>query len=294
MTGPDRPRIEGRLLVTGATGHLGRHLVPMLFHARLSPLLIGRSDANDLVVSDLADRAAVDAHAAALAPVTTLIHAAHPMRNAPVGAPGGDELIDEPVRTTANLLRGLGALRRVVLVSSTAAERPRDLYGLSKGLDEELFRYAAAGRYELCILRVSSIYGPNHTTERALARFLRAALRGEPPRVRGLGGRGTDYVHVEDAARAVMVAATSSVTGVLSVATGVASTPLRAAELAMEAVGLAGDPIVESDATAGGEGAVPIDATVRALGWRPRYDLASGLKDYAAWIRRTPDPDRSS
>jgi UDP-glucose 4-epimerase len=208
------------------------------------------------------------------------------MRGARPEAPEAAGLIEASAGALARLLGACPALRRVVLVSSTVAGRPGNVYGLSKRLDEELLRIASEGRgFDLCVLRVSSVYGPEATVERALARFLRAALAGETPVVTGSGGTGTDYVHVEDVARAVVAATAGEATGVCHVSSATETTPLEAARAALRAAGRDGEPERRPGPPWRGGGAIPNDDAFHALGWRPRYDLAEGLGSYAAWMR---------
>ena len=49
------------VLVTGGTGHIGRHLVPMLREGDAEVVLLGRSESCDLR-ADLADPTSLDAH----------------------------------------------------------------------------------------------------------------------------------------------------------------------------------------------------------------------------------------
>jgi nucleoside-diphosphate-sugar epimerase len=273
------------ILLTGGTGHLGRHLMPLLRDA----ILLGRSGSCDLR-ADLADPAALEPHADRLATIEILVHAAHPMVGAPPESDEAPGLVDASALALARLLGKLPALRRVVHVSSTAAERPADVYGVTKRLEEDLLRLHCDDRgIALATLRISSIYGPRATRERALARFLRTALAGQTPVVRGADGPGTDYVHVEDAARAVALAATGDATGVLHVTGNEETTPLRAAKLALRAAGRGDvEPIREPGPAWRGGGAIDNDDAARALGWTPRYDLANGLGSYAEWLRASP------
>jgi nucleoside-diphosphate-sugar epimerase len=273
------------LLVTGGTGHLGRRFVPRLREAGHAPVLLGRSASCDFR-ADLADPATLEVHADAFAGVTTLVHGAHPMAGARPGAPEAAALVDASTTALAGLLGRLASLERVVHLSSTSAEAPADVYGVTKRLDEDLLRLHAEDRgIALCTLRISSVYGPEATKERALARFLRAALAGELPHVKGGEGPGVDYVHVDDVATAVVAATTSDATGVLHVTSNEAKNPLDAARLALRAVGREGEePRRTPGPPAGGGGPIDNADARQALGWTPRYDLLEGLRSYAAWM----------
>ena len=273
------------LLVTGGTGHLGRFFVPGLREAGRAPVLLGRSESCDLRV-DLGNPDALASAAPGLVAVETLVHASHPMRGARPDSPDAPGLVEASVGALARLLGALSALRRVVLISSTVAARPGDVYGVTKRLDEDLLRLHAEERgLATCVLRVSSVYGPEATVERALARFLRMALAGETPVVTGSDGPGTDYVHVEDAARAIVAAVVGDAAGTCHVTGGAAATPLEAARAALRAAGREDEPEHRPGSPWGGGGPISNEDAFHALGWRPRYDLHEGLRSYAAWMR---------
>ncbi len=268
------------ILVTGGTGHLGRFFVPGLREAGVRPVLIGRSETCDLR-ADFESEIDLD-----LGRFETLIHAAHPMRGARPDAPEAPALIDASVGALGRLLGALPALRRVVLVSSTVADRPGDIYGVTKRLDEDLLGVHCTARgVEAMALRASSVYGPEATKERALARFLRTALAGEIPVVTGSDGPGTDYVHVEDVARAIVLATLSDATGIVHVSANAAANPLEAAQAALRAVGRDDAPEHRPGPAWSGAGPIDNDDAFRAFGWRPRYDLPEGLRSYAEWMR---------
>jgi len=208
------------------------------------------------------------------------------MSGARPDAPEAPTLIDASVGALGRLLGALPALRRVVLVSSTVADRPADVYGVTKRLDEDLLRIHGQDRgIGVLVLRVSSVYGPEATKERALARFLRAALAGETSVVTGSDGPGTDYIHVEDVARAIVPATLSDATGIVHVTANAAANPLQAARAALRAVGREDAPEHRPGPAWNGAGPIDNDDAFRAFGWRPRYDLPEGLRSYAEWMR---------
>lgn len=120
-----------------------------------------------------------------------------------------------------NVLLNLPAsVERLVLVSSAYvyapaeatrteddAPKPVDVYGHTKLMVESLFgAFALATSRSLVVLRPCAIYGPNDPHKKAISRFVECALRGEPPTLKGAISFARDYVHVDDAARAVVSA----------------------------------------------------------------------------------------
>ncbi len=148
---------------------------------------------------------------------------------------------------------------------------------------------AEGGGMRFAWARIFYPYGPYDDERRALPTLIRALLSGEPfPATQGNQVR--DCVHVEDIAAAFVLLLEKGESGVFDVASGA---PVKVREL-MESVGRVwgrpeliqfgalpdrpGDPSGVGD---GGE-------RLRALGWAPRYSLEEGVRQTVEWWRRLP------
>jgi nucleoside-diphosphate-sugar epimerase len=201
------------------------------------------------------------------------------------------------VGTTAAVLRAAhrSGVGRVLLASSSsiyggvdgrvaedAAARPLSEYGRSKLRAERLARREAAARgIELIVLRYFTVYGPRQRPDMAFARFIRAAVEGEPLPLLGDGSQVRHFTYVGDAADATALAIEA------------AASLSAAFALIGEALGRA--PELEQ------RGADPRDPTVTAadltrialdLGWEPRTGLREGLELQAAATAAEGSPGR--
>lgn len=131
---------------------------------------------------------------------------------------------------TAHLFRIAGN-RRVVFASTCVATNPTlGAYAGSKWSCEQL-----AASHRVAVLRFANVYGPRQRDwgpePNVLAAWQRAVREGKPIRIDGDGSQTRDFIHVDDVARAIGLAAeTSAAEGkVLDVCTG---TQTSIAELA--------------------------------------------------------------
>lgn len=233
-----------RVLVTGATGGLGKGVVRGLAEAGATVLANGRDPEAGRALEGPAVRfVAADLASDDLRPLVShaevVVHLA--ARSSPWGCPEGFER--DNVRATVRLLDAAAAagVRRFVHAStpaifaerthrldlranSSAAERPINAYARTK-LEAEL-RVRSERRFETLVLRPSAILGPD---DRAiLPRLMRVIRRGFLP----LGNGGTALFHptdARDAAEAFTLAALGAGTGVANIAGPV---PVRVAVLA--------------------------------------------------------------
>jgi nucleoside-diphosphate-sugar epimerase len=208
------------VLVTGATGFVGSHLVEALRRRDAEVTALVRSPGKAaglsglgvrLVAGDLHDRAALEDATRGQAIV---IHVA-----GLVAARGETEFLRANRDGTANLLdaASLAGVGRFVLVSSMAAggpsalgrpltgiepPRPVTAYGRSKLAAEEIVR---AGRVPWTILRPPIVYGPR---DREILKVFRLARLGLGP-VFGTGTQELSVVHGADLAGALVASATS-------------------------------------------------------------------------------------
>lgn len=161
---------------------------------------------------------------------------------------------------------------------------PRSPYAITK-LDGEYYcgLYAREGWLPTACLRFFNVFGPRQDPNSAYAAavpiFLHRARNNEPLTIYGDGGQTRDFIYVKDIVGALaFVAETPEAQGVFNAGYGSAMT---IGGLVQEILKLTGShsEIRHEAVRAGDIRHSTSDASrLRAAGWKPRYDVASGLK----------------
>ena len=172
---------------------------------------------------------------------------------------------------------------------------PHTLYGTTKVAGENLVDAAyRAGVLATVSLRYFFVYGPRQYVGTGyksvvVANFERLR-RYEPPIIHGDGEQSLDYSHVEDIARATVLAMSREVTGkVLNVGSGRALSVNELTEAMMQASGVRLAPVFdEADNTAGSCRVANTGHAESLLGFRSHIPLEEGLKATWDWVRNQP------
>ena len=306
-----------RVLLTGAAGFLGRHVLDRLLDIDDVYLTLLDSPQTELPRGMRRLRCDLSSQEAAFESLRdksydVLLHCAR--------EPIGDYARLQAVNAlgTKNLLTALeDRVPRVIVAGSCAVYgesidgapldeysyvEPMTVYGRSMAAREALAR-EMTGLYgtELCILRFFYLLGPEQepvTTVPSLARDLvRMKLGLAKPRLRTESlDRRRDYVDVRDAASACLMAlgSTGRLPERVNIASGRART-IRSIFTAMAGT-LALDPEVEEDPVLPGPEVVLGDPALAesSLGWKPETNISVTLKDLLqSWIRRLRNPSSS-
>lgn len=298
-----------RVLVTGGSGFIGRHVVRALLDRGGDVVVADREAGTDAgspvsgveaVAGDLRDPGVLDA---AVRPgLDAVVHLAA-VTSVLGSTQRPAETYETNVAVTAALLelmrqRGVGRLAfastNAVAGSDPSAPGPRTLdetstlrpltpYGATKAAAEMLLSgWSQTYGMTAAALRLTNVYGPGmERKDSFVPRLLRAARSGEPVRVYGDGEQVRDYVYVEDVARAFVAALDREHSGPLTVGAGRSVSVNTLVELARAATG-APIPVEHAAAQRGEMPRVEVDVSrARALGWAASVDLPEGLS--RAW-----------
>ena len=159
---------------------------------------------------------------------------------------------------------------------------PRSFYGHTKWAGEALLRgYIARYGLNAVALRLSSVYGIRRQTACALTAVIEAGLADRPTQVAAEGSSFRQYIHVEDAARAVILAlAKDDLPSLVYNVTG--GTCVAEADLARMIQRLIPELVLEYGPPAWNEGHVGplvITAAANDLGFTPVVSLEDGLAE---------------
>lgn len=284
-----------RVLVTGATGFIGRRLIAFLRTRHETIAVLRRADdaaalgAAAWVLADLAGPLDADVLPAGVDAVVHLAQANVPF---PEAAP---ELFAVNVAATLGLLDWArrASVPRFVLASSgdvygphrtprreSDAPAPASFYGATKSAAETIAQ-AYAGYLSPCILRLFRPYGPGQSG-RLLPRLAAAVRRGEPVATGLDGGPRLNPIYVDNVLQVIERALGGSFAGIVNVA-GDETVTLR--ELACRLGSVVGrEPVFRDDDAAGLADTLGDNRLMHeALGGWPLVPLDEGLsRSFAA------------
>lgn len=300
-----------RVLVTGAAGFIGSHLVDRLVadghevvgvdnmstgHNVPESAELRRLDVADPALVTLAEQVRPDVICHLAAQVSVRASVADPAHDARVNVLG-----------TVNALEAarVARARKVVFTSSCAvyglpdvlpvpvdaALRPRSPYAASKVTGETYAEmYKALHGVEYTTLTLANVYGPRQSPEGeagVISIFSDALLTGKPTQVYGDGKNTRDYVYVLDVVDAFAKACGDRGNGRrFNVGTGVQTSDRDLHTLVAAAAGAQDEPVF-APPRLGDLPAMAVDPGPArdGLGWEPRTGLPEGLAATIAWAR---------
>lgn len=313
-----RIEVSRRVFVTGASGFVGANLARRLVDEGHEVHLLLRPNHNPWRVQeirekvtvhkgDVSDLQAVEKAMAAAKPEWVFHLAAH---GAYPDQKDFEQMIATNVRGTANLLRAAqqGGVESFVNAGTSSEYgykdhapsedewlEPNSDYAVTKAAATHLARLAAsASDVRIATLRLYSAYGPYEEPRRLVPTLIVQGLEGRlPPLVNPDIAR--DYVHVDDVCGAFLLAAATpnQEPGVVyNVGSGVQTTLRQIVDATRRLLKVEAAPVWGSMPERSWDTNVWVSNPARIttqLGWTPKHDLESGLRQTIDWFTGNPE-----
>jgi nucleoside-diphosphate-sugar epimerase len=274
-----------RVLLTGATGFVGSHLVRRLLAEGSEVHAVVRPTSKPLP-------AGVTAHLDPGGDLRALVEAAAPERSFHLATnfiaehtPDQVEaLVRDNVAFPGRLADALAAagVRPLVNVGTAwqhvdgAAYRPKNLYAATKqAFEDVLAHYAHAGTLEPVTVNLYDTYGPDDARPKLMSALLDAARRGTSLAMSS-GHQLIDLVHVDDVIDALLTAPADG--GPYACSSGRPLTLRQLVELVGEVAGAPLDVEWGARPDRAGDMVEHWDAGPPVPGWQPRIALEEGVR----------------
>jgi len=286
-----------KVLVTGASGFLGKHVLACLEQHAIPYIVVGRTQpatiADDcFIAADLLQRPCAYTNEVAAAGATHLLHLAWYAEHGKYWhSPLNLRWVDASVRLAESFCEAGG---KHVVVAGTCAEytwddalsdpeassfNPTSLYGVSKDATHRLIAAVCRAKHVRCAWgRVFMPFGAGECGERIIPSLIKVLKDGHALFSIDVEAQ-RDFLHASDVAEGFITLLQSPAEGAFNISSG-KPTSLHTVvkELAHQ---LNADPsaLLELARQRPGEPRLLAgnSETLRTFGWRPRLDLAAGL-----------------
>lgn len=292
-----------KVLVTGARGFLGSHLVRLLAAANADVVAVSRGAQDETRGSvrwmrvDLTREQSIESLLQATRPEYVFHFASHGM-----GSPERENVLPTlaiDLCTTVWMLEGATRLgvRRMMLAASleepipgTGEIVPSSPYAAAKwagGAYARMFQRLYAT--PVVMTRPYMVYGPEQRPHKLLPYVILALLRGEAPRL-GSGRRGVDWIYVDDVLEGMSAAmfAADAEGSTFDLGSGSLVSIRETVELVVELLGSRIRPLFGAlpDRPVEQERIADVKTAHEKLGWKARTSLREGLSQTINWYSK--------
>lgn len=301
-----------RVLITGATGFIGSHVVRFLTHRGDDVYALVRPGSKrDRLVDVLPELKVIEGDLCNIDAFANDVARADPdvcCHFAWFAEPGLYlSSLENLSMVTSSLqlamrLPSWGCQRLVVVgtcleyqltglpLSETTPLQPHSLYAASKAaLSLMLQELGSLTGVAVTWLRLFYQYGPYEDVRRLVPGVTRSLLHGQPAQI-SPGEQLRDYLHVQDVAAAIVAVIDAGLTGSVNVGSGNPVTIRLIAETigqilnCPELVHVGAFPYAPNEPMSV---CANVDRLLRSTSWRPTYDLEAGLRQTVDWWRQS-------
>ena len=163
---------------------------------------------------------------------------------------------------------------------------PESPYGVSKWAAEEYCKlYHKMYGLNVVIARLFSVYGPRQRFIGVIPKFIKQTLEGKPMTVEGDGMQTRTFTYVDDCVKALIMLSEKGVPGEVYNIAG--EKPYSIAQISKTIAALYGDHGIKFVSRKKGDldQIHPSAEKIRALGWRPKIDMETGIRKTMEWIQ---------
>lgn len=297
------------ILITGATGYLGKHVLKLLKKTSHTCIVVTRTEktipkkTTELisVSGNITNKKSLVAIKKAFPSIDAIIHMAALVPKNPT-EDKETEMKKANIDGTKNLLDVFGTNVKTVVYASTV-----EIYGLqeqTKPLDETVIpdpiswyaktklagekvceEFSQKTSIPISLLRFSVMYGAGDTIARAVPNFIKAALTQKEIKLHG-GEELRDYVHIEDCARAVILALQKKASGVFVIGSGKATSIKESAEVIVKKINPKTFINVLPRQKKRSDLTMDITKAKKILEYQPTYFFPEGLDEEIAWFKK--------
>ena len=304
-----------KVVVTGGAGFIGSNLAEELLKKHevtvIDNLSTGRIDNLDQIIDKInfieGSITDLDLLKDAFSGADTVFHEA--------AIPSVQRSVDNPIASNeANVEGTLKVLvaakdcnvRKLVYAASSSAygdtptlpkyeemkPNPKSPYAISKLTGEYYCRvFSDVYGLKTACLRYFNVYGPRQNPQSQYAavipRFITRILAHEPPVIYGDGEQTRDFTFVKDVVKANILAMQSPAEGVFNIACGQRVSLNDLAGKLMDITGIKLDPIYEKPRQGDvRDSLADISSAGEKLGYKPNYNLNSGLEGTIKWFQK--------
>jgi nucleoside-diphosphate-sugar epimerase len=164
--------------------------------------------------------------------------------------------------------------------------QPNTLYGTCKNSLQEILQvYSKVSELSLAWGRIFMLYGSHESPTRLVASIINSLLHGQEARC-SHGQQIRDFMYVEDVAAAFVALLDSDVTGAVNIATGI---PIAIKDLAEQIAKIVGRPeLLKLGAISAAPNDVPLlmgntNRLHHELYWQPQWSIEQGLQKTIQW-----------
>ncbi len=176
-------------------------------------------------------------------------------------------------------------------VKETSPKNPFSPYGISKLACEQYIEfYAKRNGFNYCNLRYGNVFGPRQNTQYGgvIAKFTQKMLKGKPPEIFGSGEQTRDFIFVEDAVRATVLALESDKSGNFNISGSKQTSVNEIFKMLSKLTEFNQTPVFRPTREEVKFNQLDCSKAYNELGWKTKVQLEKGLQKTVQFMRSLP------